>query len=238
VKGVFAKKFSGAGEDSAGGACVRLTLRPPDRGSPRNPAARRCGRKHDGGIREELAAGMIEHLGIKMPWTDLDIFASACRPASVIHTRTTSRPSCRSRTRAHAGSPCCNRDGSRQAIRGRGGGQDWGRGSGMAKYPRNATRGLNTVQQTTPPALREQASARCSNVDEAVFSFGIIYRSSAGAHLMAGAVMSRNQPVLVAPILGLSIPVPTYLGLSFTQPEAIGRINRYCGSKNKLCGHC
>src|SRR5262249_34241122 len=29
-------------------------------------------------------------------------------------------------TRVRAGSPCCNRNGSRQAIRGRGGGQDWG----------------------------------------------------------------------------------------------------------------
>jgi hypothetical protein len=48
-----------------------------------------------------------------------------------------------------------------------------------------------------------------------------------------GAVMSRNQPVLVAPILGLSIPVPTYLGLGFTQPEAIGRINRYCDPKQQ-----
>ena len=45
--------------------------------------------------------------------------------------------------------------------------------------------------------------------------------------------MSRNQPVLVAPILGLSIPVPTYLGLGFTQPEAIGRINRYCDPKQQ-----
>src|SRR5262249_25768842 len=32
---------------------------------------------------------MKEHLGIKMPWAHLDIFASACRPASVIRTRTT-----------------------------------------------------------------------------------------------------------------------------------------------------
>jgi hypothetical protein len=32
---------------------------------------------------------------------------------------------CPSRTRAHAGSPWCNRHGSRQAIRGRGRGQDW-----------------------------------------------------------------------------------------------------------------
>jgi TPR repeat protein len=42
-----------------------------------------------------------------------------------------SAPSCRSRTRAHAGSPWCNGNGSRQAIRGRGGGQDWDGDSGV-----------------------------------------------------------------------------------------------------------
>jgi hypothetical protein len=60
-----------------------------------------------GGIREELATGMIEHLGIKMPWTHLDIFASACRPASVIRTRTTPvcRPSATMRSRFVVASP-------------------------------------------------------------------------------------------------------------------------------------
>jgi hypothetical protein len=125
------------------------------------------------------------------------------------------------------------------------------------EYPRNATSGPNAVQRTTSPALHyrdqssfaprlssgrkshfpehhwQQASARCSNADEAVFSFGIIYGSSAGGAFDRGVVMSRNQPVLVAPILGLSIPVPTYLRLGFTQPEASGRINRYCEPKQQ-----
>ena len=43
---------------------------------------------------------MKEHLGIKVPLTYLDIFASACRPASVIRTRTTAvcRPSAMTKT--------------------------------------------------------------------------------------------------------------------------------------------
>jgi hypothetical protein len=54
------------------------------------------------------------------------------------------------------------------------------------------------------------------------FQFWDYVQVVGGRAFDGGAVMSRNQPVLVAPILGLSIPVPTYLGLSFTQPEAIG----------------
>jgi len=50
---------------------------------------------------------MRRHLGIKVPWTHLDIFASARRPASVIRTRTTSvcRPSATIRSRFVVASP-------------------------------------------------------------------------------------------------------------------------------------
>ena len=82
----------------------------------------------------------------------LDILASACRPASVIRTRTTSvcRPAATMRSRFVVASPAVtsstimsienqcarriallNRDGLRQAIRGRGGGQDWDGDSGV-----------------------------------------------------------------------------------------------------------
>jgi len=50
---------------------------------------------------------MKEHLGIKMPSTHVDIFASVCRPASVIRTRTTSvcRPAATMRSRFVVASP-------------------------------------------------------------------------------------------------------------------------------------
>jgi hypothetical protein len=57
----------------------------------------------------------------------------------------------------------------------------------------------------------QQAFARRSNVDEAVFSFDIYLQIVGGRAFVGGAVMSRNQPVLVAPILGLSLLFPLIL---------------------------
>src|SRR5215467_10062277 len=79
----------------------------PSRGPHADVRLRGVARDRDGGLRRELAAGMIEHLGINMPWTHWDIFASARRPASVIRTRTTSvcRPSATMRSRFVVASP-------------------------------------------------------------------------------------------------------------------------------------
>jgi hypothetical protein len=68
---------------------------------------------------------------------------------------------CPSRTRAHAGSPWCNRHGSRQAIRGRGRGQDWDGDSGVgsasvhshdiAPTRRGSLAGGSRLATTPPP---------------------------------------------------------------------------------------
>jgi hypothetical protein len=74
----------------------------------------------------------------------------------------------------------------------------------------------NNAASASGASFRKMQQCRRSR-----FQFWDYLQVVGGRAFDGGAVMSRNQPVLVAPILGLSIPVPTYLGLSFTQPEAI-----------------
>src|SRR6516162_9143253 len=72
-----------------------------------------------------------------------------------------SAPSCRSRTRAHAGSPWRNGNGSRQAIRGRGGGQDWDGDSGVG-----SASVYSHDYRPNPPRAREASGAASPKPDD------------------------------------------------------------------------